>query len=389
MSKFKEVDFYYIDNLLSDEEKMVRDTTREWVEDKVLPIIDVHHRNHTFPVELIPEMGKMGFFGATINEYGCAGLNNIAYGLINQEAERGDSAIRSCISVQSGLVMYPIYEFGSKEQKEKWLPGLAKGEFIGCFGLTEPDYGSDPGSIITKAIKKDGYWVLNGVKRWITNGTIADIAIVWAKDNDGIIRGFIVEKGMKGFSAPEIKNKFSLRASVTSELILEDVEVPDENRLPEAVGLKYPLMCLNQARYGIAWGAIGSAIATYQTALDYAKTRIQFGKPVASFQITQEKLVYMITEITKMQLLAYYLGKLKDSGKVKHYHISLAKRNNVFHALEIARIARDILGASGITDEYPVMRHLMNLESVKTYEGTHDIHTLIIGAQITGIESFK
>jgi len=388
-TKFKGVDFYNTEELLTEEEKMVRDTIREWVDEKVIPIIEKHYMEGTFPMHLIPEMAELGIFGATLPEkYGCANLNNVAYGLIMQELERGDSGIRSFASVQSALVMYPIYEFGSEEQKNYWLPKLARGEKIGCFGLTEPDFGSNPGGLRTKAEYKNGGFVLNGTKMWITNGSIADVAVVWAK-LDGVIRGFLVEKGTPGFEAPEMKGKHSLRASVTSELVFQDCWIPEENILPKAVGLKAALMCLTQARYGIAWGAVGAAMACYETALEYAKTRIQFDKPIASFQLVQEKLVYMLTEITKAQLLCIQLGRLKDQGKANYVQVSLAKRNNVYHALEIARLARDILGANGILNEYPVMRHMNNLESVKTYEGTHDIHTLIIGEYITGYSAFK
>ena len=335
------------------------------------------------------KMGDLGFLGPTLpSKYGCAELNNVAYGLIMQELERGDSSIRSFASVQSGLVMYPILTFGSQEQKDCWLPRLAKGEAVGCFGLTEPDHGSDPGGMTTRAVRKGGKFVLNGAKMWITNGTIADVAVVWAKLDDQI-RGFLVEKGTPGFTAPEMKGKHSLRASVTSELVFQDCEIPEENLLPNSGGLKSPLMCLDQARYGIAWGAIGSAMASYDAALGYAKSRIQFNKPIAAFQITQEKLVFMVTEITKGQLLNIQLGRLKDQGKHKFTQVSMAKRNNVHFALEIARVARTILGANGILDEYPVMRHMANLESVYTYEGTHDIHTLIIGSDITGIQAFN
>jgi len=314
-------------------------------------------------------------------------MNNGAYGLVMQELERGDSGIRSFASVQSGLVMYPIFTFGSETQKEEWLPKLAKGEKVGCFGLTEPDYGSNPGGMLTKSEKVDRGYKLNGAKMWITNGTIADVAVVWAK-LDGVIKGFLVEKGTKGFSAPEMQGNHSLRASVTSELIFEDVFVPEENLLPKTEGLKNPLMCLNQARYGIAWGVVGSMMACYDSALNYAKSRVQFSKPIAAYQITQEKLVYMLTEITKAQLLNIQLGRMKDSNTLKHTHVSLAKRNNCEKALEIARMAREILGANGILDEYPVMRHSANLESVKTYEGTHEMHTLIIGEDITGFSAF-
>ncbi len=388
MKKFEAVDYFNITKLLSEDEKLVQESVRAFVDAEVIPIIDDKYQNAQFPFELIPKLAELGLLGMTLPEkYGCAGMNNIAYGLVNQELERGDSGIRSFLSVQSSLVMYPIFTFGSEEQKMKWLPKLATAEAIGCFGLTEPDYGSNPGGMITKAEKIDGGYILNGAKMWITNGTIADIAIVWAK-LEGKIKGFIVEKEFKGFSAPEMKKKHSLRASVTSELIFEDVFVPNENLLPESYGLKSPLMCLNQARYGIAWGVTGSMMACYDSALEYAKTRIQFDKPIGSYQLTQDKLVNMLTEITKTQLLNLQLGKLKDANEVKHTQISLAKRNNVEKALEIARTAREILGANGITSEYPIMRHANNLESVKTYEGTHEMHTLIIGEDITGFNAF-
>ncbi len=389
MSKFQGVDYFQMDSLLSEEEILVRDTSRAFVEDNVIPIIDHHNSAGTFPIHLVAEMANLGVFGATLPEkYGCAGLNNVAYGLMMLELERGDSGIRSFASVQSALVMYPIFSFGAEEQKDRWLPKLAKGEAIGCFGLTEPDYGSNPGGIITRAEKISGGYKLNGAKMWITNGTIADIAIVWAK-LDGVIHGFLVEKGTPGYTAPEMKGKHSLRASVTSELVLQDCIIPEENRLPLATGLKPALMCLNQARYGIAWGAIGAAMACYESALNYAKTRIQFDKPIAAFQMTQEKLVYMVSEITKAQLLCLQLGRLKDKGTLRYQQVCLAKRNNVQQALDIARVAREILGANGILDEYPVMRHSANLESVKTYEGTHEMHTLIVGEDITGIAAFS
>ncbi|HLF20346.1 MAG TPA: acyl-CoA dehydrogenase family protein [Bacteroidota bacterium] len=389
MAKFQGVDYYNLDDHLSQEEILARNTVREFVEENVIPVIEKHYRAGSFPAQLIPKMAELGLFGSTLPaKYGCVEMNNVAYGLVMQELERGDSAIRSFASVQSALVMYPIFEFGSEKQKDHWLPRLASANAIGCFGLTEPDFGSDPGGMITRAERKNGGIVLNGAKMWITNGTIADVAVVWAK-LDGQIRGFLVEKGTKGFSAPEMTGKHSLRASVTSELVFQDCFIPEENLLPKSGGLKSPLMCLSQARYGIAWGAIGSAMSCYDSALNYAKSRIQFEKPIASFQLIQEKLVYMVTEITKAQLMSLQLGRLKDSGKAKFTHVSMAKRNNVFHALEIARIARDIHGANGILDEYPVMRHMANLESVKTYEGTHDIHTLIIGEDITGIPAYK
>ncbi|RMH93715.1 MAG: acyl-CoA dehydrogenase [Calditrichaeota bacterium] len=389
MEKFVSPDYYNIDDLLSDEEKMIRATVREWVDENVMPIIEDCYQKATFPTHLIPQMAELGLFGANLPEkYGCAGVNNVAYGLMMQELERGDSGIRSCASVQGALVMYPIYKYGSEKQRQHYLPRLARGEMIGCFGLTEPDYGSNPGGMVTTAVKDGNSYILNGAKMWITNGSIADVAVVWAKV-DGVIRGFLVERGTPGFSAPEMKNKHSLRASVTSELIFQDCRIPAENLLPESHGLKSPLSCLTQARYGIAWGAIGAAMACYHEALNYAKTRIQFGKPIASYQLVQQKLVYMVTEITKMQLMALQLGRLKDQDRAKFTQVSMAKRNNVFHALEIARMARDILGANGITSEYQSMRHMCNLETVKTYEGTHDIHTLIIGQDITGIAAFS
>ena len=388
MPKFQGVDYYNLDGLLSEEEILVRDTVREFVDDNVLPIIEKHNRAGTFPADLVPKMAELGMFGSTLPaKYGCAEMNNVAYGLVMQELERGDSGVRSFASVQSALVMYPIYTFGSEQQKDFWLPKLANGTKIGCFGLTEPDYGSNPGGMITRAEEKENGYVLNGAKMWITNGTIADVAVVWAKMN-GVVHGFLVEKGTKGFTAPEMKGKHSLRASVTSELIFQDCLIPKENIFPKTEGLKAPLMCLNQARYGIAWGGIGAAMACYDSALNYAKSRIQFGKPIAAFQMTQEKLVHMVTEITKAQLLCLQLGRLKDQGKLRFQQVSMAKRNNIYHALEIARIAREILGANGILDEYPVMRHAANLESVKTYEGTHEMHTLIIGEDITGIPAY-
>jgi len=389
MKKFEGVDYFNIDALLTEEERMIRDTVREFVDDEVIPIIEKNYREGTFPMQLATKMGELGVFGMTLpQEYGCAGLNNVAYGLVMQELERGDSGVRSFASVQSGLVMYPIYTFGSEEQRKKWLPTLATGEKIGCFGLTEPDYGSNPGGMVTKADKVDGGYILNGAKMWITNGTLADVAVVWAK-LDGKVKGFLVEKGTKGFTAPEMKGKHSLRASVTSELIFQDCFIPDDNVLPNSGGLKSPLMCLNQARYGIAWGVIGSMMATYDSALSYAQSRVQFSRPIAGYQLTQAKLVWMLTEITKAQLMNFHLAKLKDSGNIKHTHISMAKRNNCEVALEGARVAREILGANGILDEYPVMRHSANLESVKTYEGTHEMHTLILGEDITGHSAFE
>jgi glutaryl-CoA dehydrogenase len=388
MVKFQGVDYYNLDSLLSEDEILVRNTVREFVDESILPIIERHNRAGTFPQELIPRMAELGMFGPTLPaQYGTAGMNNVAYGLLMQELERGDSSIRSFASVQSALVMYPIFAFGSEQQKNFWLPRLARAEAIGCFGLTEPDFGSNPGGMITRATETSDGYLLNGAKMWITNGTVANVAVVWAKLN-GVVNGFLVEKGTPGFTAPEMKGKHSLRASVTSELIFQDVHIPRENRLPGGTGLKLPLSCLSQARYGIAWGAIGAAMACYDAALNYAKTRIQFDRPIASFQLTQAKLVAMVTEITKAQLLCLQLGRLKDAGKVRFQQISMAKRNNVFHALEIAREARSILGANGILDEYPVMRHAANLESVITYEGTHEMHTLIVGEDITGTPAF-
>ncbi|HWG88650.1 MAG TPA: acyl-CoA dehydrogenase family protein [Candidatus Acidoferrales bacterium] len=389
--KFKGVDFIEFDSLLSEDEKLVRETTRRFVEENVVPIIEHCNRDGRFPRELVKTIAELGFFGPNLKGYGCAGMSNIDYGLIMQELERGDSGIRSFCSVQSSLVMYPIYAYGSEDQKQKWLPQMARGEKIGCFGLTEPDFGSNPSGMRTRAKKVGKEYVLNGEKMWITSGSIADVAVIWAKseEHNNRIRGFLVETDRPGFKADDVHGKWSLRASVTSGLSLQDVHIPEENMLPGADGLKGPLGCLNQARYGIAWGAIGAAMSCYDTALNYAKIRKQFrDQPIASHQLVQEKLVWMISEITKAQLLALQVGKLKDAGKVQHQHISMAKRNNVWMALECARKARDILGGNGIADDYPVMRHMMNLESVKTYEGTHDIHALIIGESITGSSAF-
>ncbi len=385
---FQGVDFYNLDNLLTDEEKMVRDAIRSFVSDNVMPIIEKCARECVFPIHLVPQLGELGVLGANLKGYGCAGLNAVAYGLIMQELERGDSGLRSFASVQGSLVMYPIFSYGSEEQKKKWLPEMAAGRKIGCFGLTEPDFGSNPAGMLTKAVKDGNTWILNGTKRWITNGSISDVAIVWARTDEGI-RGFLVEKDAKGLTTVEQKGKFSLRASVTSELILEDCRVPVENMLPGAKGLQGPLSCLNQARYGIAWGAIGSAMACFEEAVTYAKTSIQFDIPIASYQMIQEKLAEMLSEITKGQLLCLQLGRLKEQGKSTAQQVSLAKRNNVYQALQIARAARDILGASGITDEYQCGRHMCNLESVFTYEGTHNIHTLILGVWITGIPAYR
>jgi glutaryl-CoA dehydrogenase len=392
---FEGVDFYDIDGLLSEEERAVRDMVRDWVDEEVMPIINRHYMEHTFPTELIPKMGELGFFGANLpEEYGCAGLNNVAYGIINQELERGDSGLRSFSSVQGALVMYPIYAFGTEEQRKEWLPKLATGEKIGCFGLTEPDFGSNPGGMLTRAVKDGDEWVLNGAKMWITNGSMADVAIIWAKTGDiddvSSIRGFIVETDRDGFSAKDQEGKLSLLASDTSELVLQDVRVPASALLPNSGGLKSPLSCLTQARYGIAWGAIGAAMACFREAVDYAKNRIQFaGKPIAATQIQQIRLAEMFTEITKAQLLALQLGRLKDAGTFTPQQVSMAKRNNVDMACECAREARRLLGGNGILIEYQSMRHMANLESVYTYEGTHDIHGLILGMEITGIPAFE
>jgi len=387
MTNINVYDYYQIDELFSEEERLVRDTVRNFVTDKILPIIEDHYEKAKFPVELIPEIASLGLLGINVpTKYGGAGANYVTYGLAMQELERGDSGIRSFASVQNSLVMFPILAYGSEELKQKWLPKLASGEAIGCFGLTEPDFGSNPGGMITTAEETDNGFLINGAKMWITNGSIADIAVVWAKLN-GVVRGFVVETNRKGFTAPEMKGKHSLRASITSELIFQDVEIPKENML-NVKGLRGPLSCLNQARYGIAWGAVGSALAVFESSINYTKTRIQFDKPIASFQLVQEKLVEMSTELTKAQLLVYRLGRLKDENKATPQQISMAKRNNVDFALQIARTARDLHGANGILNEYPVMRHMANLESVRTYEGTHDIHTLILGQSLTDIPAF-
>lgn len=383
-------DYFLTDELLSDEHKIVRTAVRDWVNKSVKPIIEAAAQTHTFPIHLINEMGKIGAFGPYIPEkYGGAGMDQITYGIIMTELERGDSAIRSAASVQSSLVMYPIFAFGNEEQRMKYLPKLATGEYIGAFGLTEPNHGSDPGSMLTHFEDKGDYLLLNGSKMWITNAPIADIAVVWAKDEEGIIRGLIVEKGIEGFSAPETKGKWSLRASSTGELVFDNVKVPKENLLPNVKGLKGPLMCLNSARYGIAWGVIGAAMDCYDTALKYALERKQFGKPIASYQLQQKKLAEMLTEITKAQLLIWRLGVLRNENRATPAQISLAKRNNVEMALKIARDSRQVFGAMGITGDFPIMRHMMNLESVITYEGTHDIHLLITGMDVTGISAFE
>ena len=389
--KFQGVDFLHLDSSFSEDELLVRRTARDFVEDNIIPIIEECFRTERFPRELVPVMGELGFFGANLEGYGCAGMSNVEYGLVLQELERGDSGLRSFVSVQSALVMYPIYTFGSDEQKNQWLPALATGKRLGCFGLTEPGFGSNPGGMTTTARKSGDEYILNGEKMWITSGNISDVAVVWAKvdDEDGRVRGFLVETDRPGFTAYEVHGKWSLRASITSGLSLQDVHVPAANLLPGSGGLKSALMCLNQARYGISWGAIGAAMSCYDTALQYAKTRKQFhNQPIASHQLIQDKLVWMISEISKAQLLSLQVGRLKDAGTAGHQHISMAKRNNVWMALECARLARDILGANGITEDYPIMRHMMNLESVKTYEGTHDIHSLIIGHHVTGIGAY-
>ena len=390
---FQGLDFLDVDSLLSEEEKAIRDTVRRWVDDAVMPIIAEHYLDGHFPMGLVPQMAELGLFGANLpEEYGCAGLNNVAYGLIMQELERGDSGVRSFASVQGALVMYPIYAFGSEEQKRAWLPRLASGEAVGCFGLTEPDYGSDPGGMLTTARETDDGWVLNGTKMWITNGSTAHVAVVWAKTGDigdqASIRGFIVPTDTKGFSAKDQKGKLSLRASDTSELVLQDVHLPADAVLPKSKGLKSPLMCLTQARYGIAWGAVGSAMACYEEAVSYAKSRIAFKRPIGATQLQQARLAEMVTEITKAQLLCVQLGRLKDAGTMRPEQVSLAKRNNVNIATEVARETRRLLGANGILAEYQAMRHLANLESVYTYEGTHDIHTLVIGQAVTGLSAF-
>jgi glutaryl-CoA dehydrogenase len=387
MKKFRGVDFYSMDPLLTEEERMIRQTVRDFVDAELLPVIRNAWEKGEFPRSLIRPIAEMGLLGGSLQGYGCAGMGQVAYGLSMQELERGDSGVRSFASVQSGLVMYPIHAFGSDAQKDRYLPRLQKAEMIGCFGLTEPDFGSNPNGMKTRAIRKGNRWILNGTKMWITNATMSDVAIIWAKV-DEVIHGFIVERGTKGFETQEIRGKLSLRASDTGEIILRDCEIPEENRLPKTEGIKSALSCLNQARYGIAWGGIGAAMGCYEEALDYAKQRIMFTKPIAGYQLVQNKLVEMLTEITKAQLLTLQLGRLKEAGKATFVQVSLAKRNNVYQALEIARTARDILGANGILNEYSAMRHMCNLESVYTYEGTHDIHMLIVGDHITGIPAY-
>jgi glutaryl-CoA dehydrogenase len=389
---FQELDLFKLDELLTDEERMVRDSVREFVTGEVLPIIEQHHRDATFPTGMLKTLGELGLYGPSLKGYECPGLSNVSYGLAMQELERGDSGFRSAASVQGSLVMYPIWAYGTEEQKWKYLPKLAKGELIGCFGLTEPDHGSNPSGMITRARRTSDGWVLSGAKMWITNSPVADLAIVWAKveeQGSDTIRGFIVEASSPGYSAPEIKNKWSLRASMTGEIVLADCKVPVDALLPNVHGLKGPLGCLTQARYGIAWGALGAAQACFDSARTYSLERSQFGKPIASFQLTQKKLAEMAVEITKAQMIAWRLGKLKDAGTMTPTQVSLAKLNNVGIALDIARVSREIHGAMGIIDEYPIMRHMMNLESVKTYEGTNDIHTLTIGREVTGIAAFE
>jgi glutaryl-CoA dehydrogenase len=389
--RFQGVDGIGLDAWLNEDERLVRASTRQFVEENLIPIIEACNHDSRFPKELVRPMGVLGYYGANIHGYGCAGMSNVEYGLVMQELERGDSGLRSFVSVQSSLVMYPIHTFGSDEQKKEWLPQLATGEKLGCFGLTEPDFGSNPGGMRTRARKSGGDYVLNGEKMWITSGTLADVAVLWARmeEEDERVRGFLVDTKSPGFRAYDVHEKWSLRASVTSGISLQDVRVPASALLPGTDGLKSALQCLNQARYGISWGALGAAMACYDTALQYALLRKQFrDQPIASHQLVQEKLVWMLTEISKGQLLALHVGRNKDAGKADPTHISMSKRNNVWMALECARIARDLLGANGITSDYPVMRHLMNLESVKTYEGTHDIHTLILGQSITGISAF-
>jgi glutaryl-CoA dehydrogenase len=389
MAKFPGVDYLLIDSQFNEQELMVRQTARQFVDDRVIPQIRDCFRNGRFPKELIKEMGALGFFGANLEGYGCAGMNNVEYGLVMQELERGDSGVRSFASVQGALVMYPIYAYGSEEQKQKWLPRLQSGDAVGCFGLTEPGFGSNPAGMLTKARRDGSGWILNGEKTWITNGSIADVAIIWARADDGI-RGFLVEKGTPGFSSSELHGKLSMRASVTASLALSDVRVPESAMLPGAKGLKGPLGCLSQARYGIGWGVLGAAMDCYETARAYSVLRKQFDdKPIASHQLVQEKLADMITGITQAQLLALHCGRLKDQGKVEPWHISMLKRNNVRMALECARQSRDLLGGNGIMDEYPIMRHLCNLETVKTYEGTDHIHTLVIGERVTGVAAYK
>jgi glutaryl-CoA dehydrogenase len=387
VADFQGLDFLHLDELYREEELLARDSVRSFVSKEFLPRIQQHVRQDgSFPMELVPRLAELGLFGANLSGYGCAGMSNVGYGLVMQELERGDSGLRSFASVQGALVMYPIHSYGSDAQKERWLPELAAGRAIGCFGLTEPDFGSHVSGMRTRAVRKGAGWVINGTKRWITNGSLAQLAVIWAQSEDGV-QGFLVETDRPGFEARDIKGKMSLRASVTSELFLHDVELPDESRLPNVKGLRGPLSCLTQARYGIAWGVIGAAMACYDEALRYTQERIVDGGPLAGKQLTQEKLVYMLSEITKAQLLALRVGRLKDEGRLEHPMVSLIKRNNVDVALQIARLARDLLGANGIVDDYCAMRHMMNLETVRTYEGTHDVHMLILGEHITGMRA--
>ena len=389
MNRFPGVDYLLFDSVLTEDELLVRRTARQFVDERVLPVIREAYNNGTFPRHLIAEMGELGFLGANLDGYGCAGMNNIEYGLIMQELERGDSGLRSFVSVQGALVMYPIFTYGSEEQKQRWLPKLQSGEAIGCFGLTEPDFGSNPAGMRATAEKHGSDWILNGEKTWITNGSVADLAVVWARTSEGV-RGFLIESGTPGYTTRDLHGKMSMRASVTSSLILHDCRLPETALLPCAKGLRAPLSCLSQARYGIGWGVLGAAMDCFESARSYTISRKQFDdRPIASHQLVQEKLAWMITEISKAQLLAYHVGKLKDAGKVDPAHISMLKQNNVSIALECARVSRDLLGANGIMDEYPIMRHMCNLESVKTYEGTDHVHTLVIGERVTGIPAYK
>lgn len=389
MASYRGVDYLLIDSLFNPEEKLVRQTARQFVRDRVLPVIQTCYREGRFPAELIPELGELGFLGANLEGYGCAGMSNVAYGLTMQELERGDSGLRSFVSVQGALVMYPILTYGTEQQRKRYLPELAAGRLVGCFGLTEPGFGSNPAGMAARAARDGGGWILNGEKTWITNGSVADLAVVWARSEEGI-QGFLVERGTPGYETSELHGKLSMRASVTSSLAFRDCRIPDSMRLPEARGLRAALGCLSQARYGIGWGVLGAAIDCFETARDYAKLRKQFDdRPIAGHQLVQEKLAWMITEITKGQLLALHCGRLKDAGHLEPAHISMLKRNNVRMALECARLSRDLMGANGIMEEYPIMRHMCNLESVFTYEGTDHIHTLVIGERVTGVAAYR
>ena len=382
-------DFYNITDLLTEEELLIQHTAHDFVQTEFMPVINEHYEDSTFPMDMVPKLGELGFMGSSLpEESGGAGVSNVAYGLILHELERGDSGLRSFASVQGALVMYPIHAYGSSEQKAKWLPGLGSGEKIGCFGLTEPNFGSNPGGMTTSCKKDGGDWIINGNKMWITNGSVSDVAVVWARDEEGVVRGFLLEKGMKGFTSSDIHGKLSLRASVTSELSMINVRVSDSSRLPNIEGLKGPLGCLTQARYGIAWGMIGAAVDCYNAALVYSKERKQFSKPIGGYQLTQAKLAEMVTQITEAQLLVYHLGRLKDDGKMTFQQVSMAKQNNCMMARDVARMAREILGANGITEDYSPMRHMANIESVYTYEGTHEMHTLILGQEVTGIAAY-